>query len=353
MAARARPPGAAARSSTPSRRFLASRANEQIYNNASERTKVIYALHYAGLIPAGPGKSHQSLRDISLLGCAAELRRRAARPTRKRRGRCRLGRRGGGGERRDQARDRAVAAPDRAASAATAQPGRGTVLREGDDAVLFAYGPVMLHEALTRGRGARARSRAAVVDHAVAEPLRRATGLPSRSSRTRTSSSSRTTRRSARSATRCGGSSHGPLRSRSFGVEGWPACGTPPEALRFHGLDGASLADRIGERSARTAPRREQPVWLVLPDPLSTRIFFDTGIVDGLRARLGDRLELFLLDTGEQADAWAQRAGDMRTTTADDLKPLALSSPESGSTCRRLARSQDRLLSALLAAQHP
>ena len=30
-----------------------------------------------------------------------------------------------------------------------------------------------------------------------------------------------------------------------FGVEGWPACGTPAEALRFHGLDGASLADRI------------------------------------------------------------------------------------------------------------
>ena len=30
-----------------------------------------------------------------------------------------------------------------------------------------------------------------------------------------------------------------------FGVEGWPACGTPAEALRFHGLDGASLAERI------------------------------------------------------------------------------------------------------------
>ena len=30
---------------------------------ASERTKVVYAMHYAGLIPAGPGKSHQSLRD--------------------------------------------------------------------------------------------------------------------------------------------------------------------------------------------------------------------------------------------------------------------------------------------------
>jgi transketolase len=30
-----------------------------------------------------------------------------------------------------------------------------------------------------------------------------------------------------------------------FGVEGWPACGTPTEALRFHRLDGASLAGRI------------------------------------------------------------------------------------------------------------
>ena len=48
--------------------FLASRANEQVFNQASEDSKVVYALHYAGLIPAGPGKSHQSLRDISLLG---------------------------------------------------------------------------------------------------------------------------------------------------------------------------------------------------------------------------------------------------------------------------------------------
>jgi transketolase len=30
-----------------------------------------------------------------------------------------------------------------------------------------------------------------------------------------------------------------------FGVEGWPACGTPAEALRHHRLDGASLAERI------------------------------------------------------------------------------------------------------------
>jgi len=34
----------------------------------------------------------------------------------------------------------------------------------------------------------------------------------------------------------------------AFGVEGWPACGTPVEALRHHGLDGASLAGRIAAR---------------------------------------------------------------------------------------------------------
>ena len=50
------------------------------------------------------------------------------------------------------------------------------------------------------------------------------------------------------------------------------------------------------------------PVWLVLPDPFSSRLFFDTGIVERLRAQLGERLELFLLDTGEQADAWSERA---------------------------------------------
>jgi len=38
-----------------------------------------------------------------------------------------------------------------------------------------------------------------------------------------------------------------------FGVEGWPACGTPDEALRYHGLDGASLAARIAAGASRRA----------------------------------------------------------------------------------------------------
>ena len=49
--------------------FLTPRANEQIYNNASEGTKVIYAGSLAGIVPGGPGHSHQSVRDIAIMGC--------------------------------------------------------------------------------------------------------------------------------------------------------------------------------------------------------------------------------------------------------------------------------------------
>ncbi|MFY9580301.1 MAG: hypothetical protein WAQ33_13380 [Gaiellaceae bacterium] len=62
------------------------------------------------------------------------------------------------------------------------------------------------------------------------------------------------------------------------------------------------------------------PVWVVLPDPFSSRLFFDTGIVDDLRGRLGDRLELFLLDTSEQSAAWSDRAAGARVTRRDDLR---------------------------------
>ncbi len=218
--------------------FLASRANEQIYNQASEGSKVIYALHYAGLIPAGPGKSHQSIRDISLLAAlpnvaivqpgnadeAKELLRWAVEEA---------------GE--NVAIRLAIGPSPRRLELPSAAPGRGSVVREGTAAVLFAYGPVMLHEALTAAELLGDRLQVVnlpwlnrfegewlgdlvdrfddvfvVEDHApvggLGDALRRA--LPGRS-------------------------------LRVFGVEGWPACGTPTEALRYHGLDGSSLADRI------------------------------------------------------------------------------------------------------------
>jgi transketolase len=232
--------------------FLAARANEQIYNQASERTKVIYALHYAGLIPAGPGKSHQSARDVSLLAALPDFT--VVQPANSAETKALL---------RWAVEDAdgnvglrlAIGPSPRHIDLTDAEvtPGRGQVLREGSDALLFAYGPVMLHEALSAAealeqRGtdvevvnmpwlnrvdpAWARELAGpfedvfvVEDHApagaLADALRRA------------------------------------LDGRAltvFGVEGWPACGTPREALRFHGLDGSSLADRIAlALRARTA----------------------------------------------------------------------------------------------------
>jgi transketolase len=130
-------------------------------------------------------------------------------------------------------------------------PGCGTVVYEGTDALLFAYGPVMLHEALTAAEALDGRVQVVnmpwlnhvdgdwlaelaepfselfvVEDHApmgaLGDVVRRELG--------------------GRGVT-------------VFGVDGWPACGTPAEVLRFHGLDGSSLADRIAlALRTRTAP---------------------------------------------------------------------------------------------------
>lgn len=47
--------------------FLHSRPNEQIYNNASEGRKVVYVGSLAGIVPAGPGHSHQAAREVGAL----------------------------------------------------------------------------------------------------------------------------------------------------------------------------------------------------------------------------------------------------------------------------------------------
>lgn len=53
--------------------FLSARPNEHIYNNASEGAKVIYTGSLAGLLPGGPGHSHQAVRDISVLAAIPNL----------------------------------------------------------------------------------------------------------------------------------------------------------------------------------------------------------------------------------------------------------------------------------------
>ena len=53
--------------------FLHARPNEHIYNNATEQRKVVYVGSLAGLLPAGPGHSHQAVRDVSTLAAVPGL----------------------------------------------------------------------------------------------------------------------------------------------------------------------------------------------------------------------------------------------------------------------------------------
>jgi transketolase len=238
--------------------FLASRANEQIYNQASERSKVVYALHYAGLIPAGPGKSHQSLRDASLLGAIpgiAVVHPANAAETRE------LVRWAVEDADESVAIRLAIGPSPRATEPPPgyrAEVGRGWVTRDGADAVVVTYGPVMLHEALVAAELLAERGvaiRVVVqpwlnrVDPGwLAEALNDAQAILVVEDHAPVGALGDTIRRALQQEL-------GDDRPVTvIGVEGWPACGTPPEALRHHGLDGASLALRI--ETARRRPAR-------------------------------------------------------------------------------------------------
>ncbi len=60
-------------------------------------------------------------------------------------------------------------------------------------------------------------------------------------------------------------------------------------------------------------------VWVVLPDLLSIRVFFDTGIVDGLRDRLDGRLSAVFLVRREEASEWSARLDGIPTYQRDEL----------------------------------
>jgi transketolase len=127
--------------------FLSTRPNEHIYNNATERSKIIYVASLAGLLPAGPGHSHQSVRDISALAatpgltmiepCSEEETRLAVEYcVSVSGGSCYL---------------RLVSVPCdipyRLPRDYRLERGCGVVLRPGTGAALIGYGPVLLSEA--------------------------------------------------------------------------------------------------------------------------------------------------------------------------------------------------------------
>jgi len=230
--------------------FLASRANEQIYNNATEKTKIIYVCHYAGLIPAGPGKSHQSVRDISLFGalpncitlepanaietkealkwCVAEasqscMMRLAISPS-----------------------PRTISLPDDYQFTY----GQGTVINDGRDAVLFAYGPVMLNEALVAAETLQEQNfslkvinlpwlnqidqdwfKASISDCEAVFILDNHSQFGALGDQVLNAAQKLDGARTR--------------RFKKFGLTEYPACGTPPEVLAYHKLDGKSIAASI------------------------------------------------------------------------------------------------------------
>jgi transketolase len=230
--------------------FLAARANEQIYNNAGEKTKIIYTCHFAGMIPAGPGKSHQSVRDISLFGALPNvtiIQPCNAQETKWATEYC-----------INVSEENCVLrlvigpSPERIQLPADYKfkVGVGAVLTEGNDAILFGYGPVMLHEALVAADYLKKIDFGLKVVNmpwlnkidlnwlkAIVKDQKRIFVLEDHSA--------------------VGGLGDRILNAlveigeisgkefTNFGLRDYPECGTPLEVLEYHQLDGKSLAKRI------------------------------------------------------------------------------------------------------------
>jgi transketolase len=241
--------------------FLSTRPNEQIYNQATERTKVVYVGSLAGVVPGGPGHSHQSVRDIATLAsvpglvliepsCEAETELATRHALTSARGSVYL---------------RLVSIPCQIPYSLPEDyefvEGRGVALTEGDDAVLIGYGPVMLPQAVEAARLLREQGIGLKVvnlpwlNRIDSQWLRETVDgyrmlvtldnhyvwggqgeyLLSQVSRLGLSS---------------------PPRGVPLGVREIPACGTNDEVLRYHGLDAESLADTIASALGAPALRR-------------------------------------------------------------------------------------------------
>jgi len=230
--------------------FLTARANEQIYNNAGEQTKIIYTCHFSGMIPAGPGKSHQSLRDISLLGalpnitiiqpCNAEETKWATEYC--------------VNEAKENCVLRLVIGPSpekiQLPGDYKLKIGTGVKLTEGSDAILFGYGPVMLHEALTAAAYLKKINFGLQVINlpwlnkidsdwlkAIIKDQKRIFVLEDHSAIG--GLADRLLNELVSNGLICG------KEFTNLGIKEYPECGTPLEVLEYHKLDGKSLAQRI------------------------------------------------------------------------------------------------------------
>ncbi len=231
--------------------FLTTRANEHIYNNATEKTKIVYVGSLAGLLPGMPGHSHQSVRGISVLGSIPGLT--LIQPANEKEARMAI--RWAIEKNPDSTYIRFVSiqneCPFFLPEDYELELGKGTFLKKGKDAVIICYGPVMTTEALKAAKLLEEEKVSVAVvnfpwlnridqkwlsDIAASHPLiitlddhyvalgqgvqiagALAKAFPSHS------------------------------RIVSFGIEEIPKCGHNSEVIAAHGLDFHSLAKRIIE----------------------------------------------------------------------------------------------------------
>ena len=228
--------------------FLSTRANEQIYNNATERTKIIYTATLAGVVPGGPGHSHQSVRDISAIGSVPGLT--AIEPCSEREARLAI---------RWAVEANAASTylrfvnvpldlPYSLPATYSLQIGRGVTLREGADVALVGYGPLLMTNAWRAAEDLAGRGvRAAVIDLPwlnriddawVAETLGRFPAVITLDNHYVTLGQGVMVGAAlARTGSRA--------EFRSIGLTDVPVCGNNAEVLAHHGLDAASIAQTV------------------------------------------------------------------------------------------------------------
>jgi transketolase len=229
--------------------FLSTRPNEQIYNNATEGTKVIYVGSLAGLVPGGPGHSHQSVRDISALGAMPGMsliepycEREVA-----------LGLDWAVRDAPGPVYMRLVSVPWELGFDPPDQDrlveGRGTIVRGGEDALFVAAGPVMVSQAFAAAERLEERSvRCGVValpwlrgiDGAwIAELAGDAAIFCLDNHYSSGGQGEAVLAALAQESPDAAG------RLRKLAVEEVPRCGTNDEVLSAHRLDHASIAERV------------------------------------------------------------------------------------------------------------
>src|SRR5882724_1503993 len=228
--------------------FLSARANEHIYNNATERRKIIYTATLAGVVPGGPGHSHQSVRDISAIGSVPGLI--AIEPCSERE--ARLAIRWAVEQNPASTYLRFVNVPlDLPYSLPQSyalEVGRGVTLRPGADVAVIGYGPVLMTNAWHAADNLAAEGvRAAVInlpwlnridDRWVAETLGRFPVVITLDNHYVTFGQGVMVGAAlARTGARC--------EFRSIGLTDVPACGSNAEVLAHHGLDAASIARTV------------------------------------------------------------------------------------------------------------